>query len=48
MSRLTRNLVARRDAARSMRALQRAIDAAPSQGARDDLVAAWQRAGERN
>lgn len=48
MSRLTRTFAARRDAARSMRALQRAIDLAPSQGARDDLVAAWQRSELRH
>ena len=48
MSRLTRTLAHRREAARSMRALQRAIDMAPSQGARDDLVAAWQRSEPRH
>lgn len=45
MSRLTRTLITRRDSARSARAIQRAIDAAPSVSARDDIIAAWQRAG---
>lgn len=48
MSRLTRTFVARRDAARSMRAVRRVIDSAPSQGARDDLISAWQRSEQRN
>lgn len=48
MSRLTRTLIARRDEARTVRALQRAIDAAPSASARDDIIAAWQRAGAQH
>ena len=47
MSNLAKTLRSHREAARTRRAVNNAIERAGSAAARDDIIAAWQQAGVR-